>query len=211
MGGVVALEVAQQLQAQGQEVKLLALIDSMIPNSRNGNGNGNGHGAVKRLMGSMLPSRRRNSVQRREEAASLSSFARDMGISLEQFALSTDELEKLAPEQQLGYVMEKGREAGVVPEGVDLPVIKRLYEVFKNNHQAFRNYVPNHYRGQIALFKAEERLSNGEQDPTMGWGKIAQALELQSVPGNHYTIVREPHVKVLAERLRDYCHKLERK
>jgi thioesterase domain-containing protein len=97
-----------------------------------------------------------------------------------------------------------------VPEGVDLPVIERLYEVFKNNHQALRNYVPNHYYGQAALFKTEERLIAGEQDPTMGWGKIVQALELQSVPGNHYTVVREPHVKVLAERLRDYCHRLEK-
>ena len=203
MGGVVALEVAQQLQLQGQEVKLLALVDSMIPNSRNG--------AVKRLIGSMLPSRRNGSVKRREEAASLSSFARDLGISLEQFALSTDELEKLAPEQQLGYVMEKGREAGVVPEGVDLPVIKRHYEVFKSNYQALRNYVPKHYRGQAALFQAEECLIADEQEPARGWGKVVQDLELQSVPGNHYTIVREPHVKALAERLRDYCHQLERK
>ena len=140
----------------------------------------------------------------------LSSFARDMNISFEQFRISTDELEKLTPEEQLGYVMNKGREAGVIPEDVDLPVIERLYEVFKNNHQALRSYVPNHYHGHAALFKTEERLVADDQDPTLGWGKVIPALELHSVPGNHYTIVREPHVKVLAERLRDYRRKVEK-
>ena len=161
-------------------------------------------------MASLILSGLRKSGKSKEEAALLSGFARDMGISFEQFAISTDELEKLPPEEQLDYVMEKGREAGVVPADVDLPVIERLYEVFKNNHQALRSYVPNHYRGQAALFKTEERLVADENDPTLGWGKVVEALELQSVPGNHYTIVREPHVKALAERLRDYCHKLEK-
>ena len=41
------------------------------------------------------------------------------------------------------------------------------------------------------------------QDPTLGWGKLATGgIEVQPVPGNHYTILREPHVQVLAERLR---------
>jgi thioesterase domain-containing protein/acyl carrier protein len=208
MGGVVALEMAQQLQAQGQEVKLLALVDSTVPNSSNGNGTGN-HKARK-FMASLIPSGLRKSGKSKEEAALLSGFARDLGISLEQFAISTDELEKLPPAEQLDYVIEKGREAGVVPADVDLPVMERLYEVFKNNHQALRSYVPNYYRGQAALFKTEERLVADENDPTLGWGKVVEVLELQSVPGNHYTIVREPHVKALAERLRDYCHKLEK-
>jgi thioesterase domain-containing protein len=41
-------------------------------------------------------------------------------------------------------------------------------------------------------------------DPAMGWREIAAyGVELHEVPGNHFTMIREPNVLVLAERLQD--------
>jgi thioesterase domain-containing protein len=38
----------------------------------------------------------------------------------------------------------------------------------------------------------------------MGWTNlIAETIELHLVPGNHYTMLREPNVRVLAEHLKD--------
>jgi thioesterase domain-containing protein len=51
--------------------------------------------------------------------------------------------------------------------------------------------------------RASERSGVVPQDSTLGWGKLATGgVEVQTVPGNHYTMLREPHVQVLAERLR---------
>jgi thioesterase domain-containing protein len=43
----------------------------------------------------------------------------------------------------------------------------------------------------------------------MGWEKVVDELEIRPVPGNHYTIVREPHVRVLAGELLTYCRRLD--
>jgi len=182
---------------------MLALVDSMLGAS--------GEGRVKKWVASKLPARLRHSARKREEASFLSAFARDLGVPLEQLALTPEALQQIEPEQQLGYVLKKGREAGVLPGDVELPAVQRLYDIFKNNYRALRDYAPGRYDGRAVLFKTEERLSGDEHDPTLGWGAVVADLELQSVPGNHYTIVREPHVRLLAERLRDYCQPPERK
>jgi aspartate racemase len=41
-------------------------------------------------------------------------------------------------------------------------------------------------------------------DPQFGWSKLAAGgLEVHHVPGDHIGILKEPHVQVLAEKLRD--------
>ena len=40
-------------------------------------------------------------------------------------------------------------------------------------------------------------------DPTLGWSEwAAGGVEVHLVPGNHANLVYEPHVEVLAEKLR---------
>ena len=72
------------------------------------------------------------------------------------------------------------------------------------NHQAFRKYAPSVYQGQITYFWAREsgyrHYSYGRQ---WSWGQLAGGgLDLHSVPGDRTTMMREPHVQVLAGRLR---------
>src|SRR5262249_55453963 len=128
MGGVVAFEMAQQLQRLEQEVKLLALVDSMIP-----------HFAT--------PGVENNNSESPEEATLLISFAMDLGLSLELLALTPADLLTIEPAQQLTYVLDQARQASVVPADLDLSVIQRLYALFKNNHRALWNYVPKPYAG----------------------------------------------------------------
>jgi thioesterase domain-containing protein len=44
----------------------------------------------------------------------------------------------------------------------------------------------------------------------MGWNDYASGVEVYKVPGNHYTMIREPFVKVLAVQLEQAIHRLER-
>lgn len=39
-------------------------------------------------------------------------------------------------------------------------------------------------------------------DSSLGWGKFASLSEIHTVPGNHYTMFKHPHVKLLPEQLR---------
>ncbi|MGB3613700.1 MAG: hypothetical protein WBA10_07900, partial [Elainellaceae cyanobacterium] len=41
------------------------------------------------------------------------------------------------------------------------------------------------------------------KDPTWGWSQLSnQPLEFHRVPGNHFTMMTDPHVSALAQQLR---------
>lgn len=81
--------------------------------------------------------------------------------------------------------------------------IQNLLKVFKNNFRAWQSYTPKTYPGRIILFEANEQ-STISEDTLWGWGSLAQeGVEIHVVPGNHYTMIRQPHVQVLAKRLRE--------
>jgi thioesterase domain-containing protein len=69
---------------------------------------------------------------------------------------------------------------------------------------AEKDYVPRGkiYPGKITLFLAADAEADAE-DNRLGWEKLAAGgLEVHSVPGTHISIREEPHVAVLAEKLR---------
>jgi len=178
MGGVVAFEMAQQLQAQDQEIALLALLDSHAPNPR-------------------------DSADELSEAALLAEFVGNFGLSLNDFGMTSDELARLAPDEQLACVLERARKAHLVPADIELPGAQLLFDTFATNLRVLRAYRPTVYSGTITLLVAGDAIvENAENDPAAGWQALAAGgVDTYYVPGNHYTIMREPHVSVLAERL----------
>src|SRR5262249_52298365 len=61
-------------------------------------------------------------------------------------------------------------------------------------------YTYTYFPGRITLFTPIEG-PRGDRDPYMGWRGLASEMEAHSIPGNRHTIFKEPHVRVLAERL----------
>ena len=179
MGGLVAYEMAQQLRAQEQEVSLLALIDTSVPTPDSW-------------------------MAEADELAYMLSFARDMGLSWEQvqeLGVKTDELLRMNPQEQLAHVLELATAANVLPPDIEPAQLERLYEVFKTNVRAMFNYSPQPLVGRITLFKAEETAAE-QGDSARSWDEFAlEGVERLIVPGDHYTMVSEPHVSVLAEYL----------
>jgi thioesterase domain-containing protein len=91
-----------------------------------------------------------------------------------------------------------------VPPDIEISQAHRFVELLKSDFQASRNYELQRYPGRVTLFKANEDLAETSPDPTLGWSEWANArVEVHVVPGNHANMVYEPHVKVLAEKLRD--------
>ena len=183
MGGVVAYEMAQQLEAQGQQVALLALMDARPVNSV-------------------------EAAAAWDDITLLINFARDLGLAVDGLKLSADELTKLNSEELLSYVLQRAVEAGIVPQDIQLAHVRRLFEVFKLNVQAMQRYRPQPSSTSVTLLKAGEQGSVETPDETMGWGALTSGeVEIHTVPGSHFTIVREPYVRSLAEQLADCINK----
>jgi thioesterase domain-containing protein len=67
--------------------------------------------------------------------------------------------------------------------------------------QASRAYLPQPYPGRLVLFRASKQPA-GNDDARLGWGGLATGgEELHEVPGDHFTILTEPAVGVLAQQL----------
>jgi hypothetical protein len=79
---------------------------------------------------------------------------------------------------------------------------RALQNVKKCNFLAAKLYRPKPYAGRITVFQATDRLSH-PIDPQITWKHLALGgVDAFEVPGDHLTLVDEPHVRVLAEKLK---------
>jgi amino acid adenylation domain-containing protein/FkbM family methyltransferase len=194
-GGVVAFEMARQLRARGEDVALLALLDTPSPvfvrNYQKDNGNEEIDFAITLA------------ILTREEG-------RRFGKSL---SVNADELRRLDADGQLNYVLELLRELNPL---VELPQIRRSLRAFKASKELLQQYEPETYTGRVTLFKASEvntedlldlrqtmDVNFRDYDSALGWGAhTTEPVEIHVVPGDHVTIGVEPNVRVLADKLR---------
>jgi thioesterase domain-containing protein/acyl carrier protein len=85
-------------------------------------------------------------------------------------------------------------------ENRSLPV--ELQNVEQACEMAFRGYRPRPYSGRVTLFRAAIRSAGEGDDPLFGWGHLAAGgVDVHDVPGSHVTMLNEPHVDRLAEKL----------
>ena len=79
--------------------------------------------------------------------------------------------------------------------------LANLEVVYNANLEALRHYRSSFYPGEVTLFNAAEKDPALIPDPEYGWVGLAKKAEVHLVPGNHDTMLTEPHVAVLAEKL----------
>jgi thioesterase domain-containing protein len=180
LGGIVALEIAQQLRAQGQEVGLLGILDAPV---------------FPVLF--TPPELRAIQPEDVNDAKGIGRFSRRLGFSLEHL-LQFDR----ARQGQL--VLEQARQANLVPPDITLADFARWVEIVKANYRALVGYQVRPYPGPITVFRAtgNDPRRVPDQGPDLGWGKVSDRVEVVAVPGDHKSILRKPNVQVLAERLR---------
>ncbi len=175
MGGLVAMEMAQQIRQEGREVAFLALLDSWAPD------------------GSAVA----------DDLSFLADFAEHLDLQWSGDPPSREDLLRLPPDQWLGEVLEQAKAAGSIPRGFDLLHGRLLFDLFKMNCRAEHAYIPRPYSGRVHLFGAADSLRESTEDLTLGWRRWGlEQIEVHEVPGNHHTMLRAPYVDTLAERLR---------
>ncbi|GAB1542961.1 hypothetical protein NUACC21_56350 [Scytonema sp. NUACC21] len=203
LGGKVAFEMAQQLQQQGHEVALLALMDAWAPRS-------------KPIGLDWERGRWVNYL--------LNTFEAQHGISL---GLSYDDFQPLNPDEKINYLIERLLDSNQLDPGDkkrmqmanQAPPMERAMHIhnwiklFMVNNLSFYTPQKVHLTRSI-LFRAsdfnletaaliEDELSEIIQDAAWGWDKFsAEPVQVHVIPGNHFTMMYEPHVQVLGERLK---------
>jgi amino acid adenylation domain-containing protein len=188
-GGPVAFEMSQQLQKQGHEVALLAILDTTAPLS---------HSEPKPV--------ERDDTQVLVDIATI--IEQWSGKSLE---ISYEILQPLGDEEQLNYLYERLKATGVVAQG-NLAFLRGYVAVHKAIAQVHYVPSPDVVPTRIVLFKAEiesmwettnEELLGMLSEPSCGWSQFSKGtVEVHVVPGDHHTMVNPPHVQVLAEQLK---------
>jgi amino acid adenylation domain-containing protein len=178
MGGLVAFEMARQLEAAGDQVELLALVDPTPPSDGEGAPPGEA-----------------------DDLALLAGFALHLELPVERIALVPEEILAASPEERPGRAWEAARAAGVVPDHLDLARFERLWAVFRANAAAAAAYRPAPCASDLLLVLAEDRREPATRDVALWEGLTTGTVRSATVPGDHFTMVREPRVREVASLL----------
>jgi amino acid adenylation domain-containing protein len=176
-GGKVAFEIARQLRNEGEEIALLALLDTYL--------------APPELVREKIV---RFTRRIRHHSRSLRMLpVRDEIYYLKERLKTVKKVvtgETRREREQNTYKLDDG-----VP-----PSVKKAIDAF---YQASRTYNPKKFDGRVTLFRAKDPERGGDRrDPTLGWERWAQkGVEIHEVPGNHISMIDEPHVQVLGKAL----------
>lgn len=184
-GGVVAFEMARQLRAAAAEVALVAILEGYPPR-RPPPGRSRGHDwryAFDVLRG--LP-------------YWLGDYLRleRLGMRARNRRLLRMLRRRLARLAGARIPLEPGH---VLDSPPSLPA--RVQRVLTAHLAAIGDYAPAPYPGRLVLFRTSQRVLRAPSWE-MGWGDLTtESVDVQPVPGSHATILAEPHVRVLAEKL----------
>jgi thioesterase domain-containing protein/acyl carrier protein len=189
-GGHVAYEMACQLNNLGYEVALLAILDAGAPDMEI------------------------NQQDLDNLYSDDADWLREIGSILEELyekslELSYEVLKSLSHEAQLNYLQERMQAVNLLPPDISIKQLRGLVQVYKTNARIV--YQPKEvYPSQITCFISSDEMSDqssetdeGVEDSRFAWDKFsAKSPDIHIVPGTHLTMMSEPHVRILAERLR---------
>ncbi len=83
--------------------------------------------------------------------------------------------------------------------------MQALFKVFEANSHAWQQYRPQPYAGHLTLLTTCEqplRRSSPRAGQMGGHELSLHDVEVYTLPGNHFSILKEPHVQALAQRLK---------
>ncbi|ARV58500.1 acyl-CoA synthetase [Nostocales cyanobacterium HT-58-2] len=173
-GGIAAFEIAQQLYSQGEKIGLLVMLDTSRPGTE----------------------KRAPFLIRIFEH--INNFLQQGPVYLKQ---------KLGGWREWGIYQIREKYKRLLEKSEQLPDGDQHLEIIDANDQAQRQYAFQVYPGQMTLLRTEDKNRDTavgmQYDPLFGWGElVAGGIDVHYVPGSHLTLLDEPHVQVLAEKLK---------
>ena len=185
MGGVLAFLAAEQLEREGEEIALLAQFDSPAPPQ--------GEQSVEH-----------------DDLELVRVFTSFLGVRRgQELPVAPAEYDGLDFDARLALLLERAKEARIIPPDSGQSQIRFLFQVFKNGLLAAVRQLgqcrPPVYPQAVTLFRVGQTLEAFDKifpDIISQWGHYtAQPLKVHEVPGDHYSMFLNPNVQILAERL----------
>jgi amino acid adenylation domain-containing protein len=187
-GGLIAYEMATLLERQGQSVAFLGLLDTGHP------------GFTRDFIRDHLDL----VIGMGHELAALAGRP---------FSIRRAALEPLDPDDQVERTLA-ALHAQQIFSG-DATTLRRLVEEKRQRAMSARDFVPSRFAGAITLFRATGNQwdpyfahRTEEEQRTLDWSRVCGDVTIHFVPGTHDTVVREPHVRALAQRMREVLDEL---
>lgn len=170
MGGALAFEMAHELLARGGDPLRVVMLDTVRPSAND----------------------RTSTI---DESKYVDAFAADLAGSA---GLSSD----IAAGSTTANVDERLRAlvATLARHGysdLDETTLRARFRIFVRNAWAFENHEPRPLSRPVILVRAADTVV--EREPSFGWQGLANGLETLTVSGDHYSVVREPGIAVVAE------------
>jgi thioesterase domain-containing protein len=199
-GGVIAYEIARQLQKEGEPIAMLGLIDAADV----GVAVRTGHRAGQRLKSfssafqgdSSEPAWQRWAKALRKAAGKIANLA---------IYTVSSRLEERRLHRKLQILRDHLDRGAVPPQAVHDLSVAQIYQ-FALTDDTNREL----FRGDVALFRAsmadgtpeDEPYTDRFADPLLGWQRrISGTVHCFDVPGGHFSMLQEPHAEVTARHM----------
>jgi thioesterase domain-containing protein len=185
--------MTRQLRQTGAEVALLAILDTAAP-----------HALSERYW------------QDWDDTQWLLAIAHEIETFLgTRLDITREELEPLNSDARLTRIVDKLRSKGSWFAGAETDSLRGYLSVYKSNFRAVYEPPADVLVDRIVLLKTSESRPEDyapspetaalRQDPAWGWERFSsRQVEIIDVPGDHLTMLLEPHVSALAASL-DRC------
>jgi amino acid adenylation domain-containing protein len=188
-GGIVAFEMALQLEREGETVAFVGLLDTIVP--------------------TVVMEER---VKRGADLV-IALAEDDAARARLPFALRREDLEGLDLDAQIRRAAEALHPGEPALQELEAAVLREAYHTGQDRIRSRSGYVPGHFSGTLTLFRVSELTegyqeflasSTGEERHTLGWAPYTEnPVEVHLMPGQHATLASEPHVRVLAQSMRE--------
>ncbi|MBW4560439.1 MAG: amino acid adenylation domain-containing protein [Mojavia pulchra JT2-VF2] len=190
-GGIVAYEMAQQLERQGEKVGLLVMLDTCRP------GAGQRAPFVKRIVEHFHNLIKLGPSYLWQRTQIWSKWGKQL---LQSGAYHLKKKFKRYSNAKPKYLVDISQKLSDTDQHL---------EIMENHVQMLNKYTYEVFPGRMLVLRTEDQNRGdgivGEKfDPQYGWGDmVSGGLDVHYIPGSHLTLLNEPHVQVVAEKLRD--------
>lgn len=202
-GGILAFEIARQLQIQGQKVALVALIDAADVQALQ---------HINRIASQRL-TRFSEALSQNQQLRPQESLFYSLNKVKEKL-INLIAYETWTKIQNIWDKFNMMLLRHYLDKNLPLPQFLQNISVRTAYLFAEREYTPEGlYQGEVVLFRATEGEGNDEpyvniySDSLFGWGKrVTQGVKVYDIPGGHSSMLQEPNVQILAEKMQAYIN-----
>jgi FkbH-like protein len=197
-GGVIAFEIGRQLQGQGENVALVALIDAADVHAP-----AKAWRFAQQRVRSFATVFRQDKITRWDRRALVvASKALRKAKNLTTYLIGR-RLRNLSDDLRLRLFRACVARGRTLPQALQQIPVRTVY-LFAEKH-----YRPeSRFAGRLILFRATRGEGTDEpyveryDDPLLGWARRATlGVEAYDVPGGHSSMLQQPHVEALAQQL----------